>query len=69
MAKLFRLFVYGGLVGILVSATYCARIVDGKRARIAVIRDVLCGQLQVLSRIANDEALVEVMDKIKYEKL
>lgn len=68
MTKLFRLFVYGGLVGFLASAIYCARIADGKRTRVAVIRDVLCSQLQVLSRIVNNEALVEVVDKIKYEK-
>ena len=68
MAKLFRLFVYGGLVGILTSAIYCARIADGKRARVAVIKDVLCSQLYALSRIVNNEALAEVADKIKYEK-
>ena len=68
MDRLLRFTIYGWLIGTLTSAMFFAWFVHEKNIRVAIITRVLCEQMETLSHILNNEALMQDAERIIYEK-
>ena len=69
MFKIIRFGAYGFFLGAIIAIVLCDCMLHEKKSRLTLLRRVLSEQIEVLSRVENDESLKSEGERILYETM